>query len=79
MSARQTLDHLHQLRQNAAASAALYKELFPQDSKLINLRAQFDQHLKAASGGGQSRLLALLAQVSAAVTATGGLVQISQV
>ncbi len=62
----------------AAASAALYKELFPQDSKLVNLRAQFDQHLNAASGGGQSRLLVLLAHVSAAVTATGGQVQISQ-
>lgn len=63
----------------AAASAALYKELFPQDSKLINLRAQVDQHLHASGGGGQTRLLGLLAQVSGAVAAEGGQVQISQV
>lgn len=63
----------------AAASAALYQELFPQDSKLVNLRAQFDQHLQAATGSGQTRLLGLLAQVSEALAAEGGQVQISQV
>ena len=63
----------------AAASAALYKELFPQDSKLVNLRAQFDQHLQAGAGSGQTRLLGLLAQVSGALAAEGGQVQISQV
>lgn len=63
----------------AVASAALYQELFPQDSKLVNLRAQFDQHLQAGAGGGQTRLLGLLAQVSGALTAEGGQVQISQV
>lgn len=63
----------------AAASAALYQELFPQDTKLVNLRAQFDQHLQAGSGTGQTRLLGLLAQVSAALTADGGRLQISQV
>ncbi|MDO9616717.1 MAG: type II secretion system protein GspL [Pseudomonas sp.] len=63
----------------AAASAALYKELFPQDSKLVNLRAQFDQHLQAGTGSGQARLLGLLAQVSGALAAEGGQVQISQV
>lgn len=61
----------------AAASAALYKELFPQDSKLVNLRAQLDQHLQASAGTGQNRLLGLLAQVSGAMV--GGQVQISQV
>jgi general secretion pathway protein L len=63
----------------AAASAALYKELFPQDSKLVNLRAQFDQHMQAGAGSGQTRLLGLLAQVSGALAAEGGQVQISQV
>ncbi len=69
----------HQANEYAAASAALYQELFPQDSKLVNLRAQFDQHLQASSGSGQNRLLGLLAQVSGAVAAEGGQVQISQV
>lgn len=68
-----------QADQYASASAALYKELFPQDSKLINLRAQFDQHLQAGAGGGQTRLLGLLAQVSGALAAEGRQVQISQV
>lgn len=63
----------------ATDSAALYKELFPQDRKLVNLRAQFDQHLLASAGGGQTRLLGLLAQVSGALAAGGGQVQISQV
>ncbi|WP_339082428.1 type II secretion system protein GspL [Pseudomonas sp. TMP9] len=69
----------HQANEYAAASAALYQKLFPQDSKLVNLRAQFDQHLQTSSGSGQSRLLGLLAQVSGAVAAEGGYVQISQV
>lgn len=63
----------------AAASAALYQELFPQDSKLVNLRAQFDQHLNAGAPSGQTRLLGLLAQVSEALVAEGARVQVSQV
>ena len=62
----------------AASSEALYRELFPQDSKLINLRAQFDQHL-AQSTGGDSPVLGLLAEVAAALQADGGaLVQVNQ-
>ena len=34
----------------ASASEALYRELFPDDNKLINLRAQFDQHLSEGFG-----------------------------
>src|SRR5690606_6416349 len=41
----------------AEASRELYRELFPGDSKLINLRAQFDQHLAESEGGGQQQLL----------------------
>lgn len=62
----------------AAASAALYRELFPQDSKLVNLRVQFDQHLSAGAGSGQAHLLGMLAQVSQALGA-GAQVQIRQV
>jgi general secretion pathway protein L len=72
--------HLQRQAENyAATSAAFYQELFPQDSKLVNLRAQFDQHLQGSAGSGQNRLLGLLAQVSGALTADGGQVQISQV
>lgn len=52
------------------SSEALYRELFPQDAKLINLRAQFDQHL-AQSSGGDSPLLELLAEVADALHAGG--------
>lgn len=54
----------------AASSEALYRELFPQDSKLINLRAQLDQHLAQSSTAG-SALLGLLGEVSAALYAEG--------
>lgn len=71
-----------QLRQAAQAyetdSAALYRELFPQDSKLINLRAQFDQHLANGTASGHGRLLATLGQASAALLAEGGQVQVQQ-
>ncbi|MCO2379831.1 type II secretion system protein GspL [Pseudomonas aeruginosa] len=54
----------------AAQSAELYRQLFPEDRKLINLRAQFDQHLAdSASSGGEGQLLGLLGQ---AATVIGG-------
>lgn len=63
----------------AQASAELYRELFPQDSKLINLRAQLDQHLVDASAGGDSQLLGLLGDVAQALRAEVALpVQINQ-
>lgn len=62
----------------AASSEALYRQLFPQDNKLINLRAQFDQHL-AQSSGSDSPLLGLLAEVAAALQADGAAqVQVNQ-
>lgn len=62
----------------AASSEALYRELFPQDNKLINLRAQFDQHL-AQSAGRDSPVLGLLAEVAAALHAEGApQVQVNQ-
>ncbi|MCU1716030.1 type II secretion system protein GspL [Pseudomonas sp. 5P_3.1_Bac2] len=67
-----------QADQYAAASAALYQELFPQDTKLINLRAQFEQHLRETGGSAQSPLLSLLAQVSQVMQTKGVRVQINQ-
>lgn len=71
-----------QLRQAAHAyeadSAALYRELFPADSKLINLRAQFDQHLASGTGAGHGRLLATLGQATPALLADGGQVRVQQ-
>ncbi|MDH1261648.1 type II secretion system protein GspL [Pseudomonas sp. GD03944] len=62
----------------AASSAALYRELFPEDTKLVNLRAQLDQHLSAGVGEGQGRLLGLLGQVSQAMQVDGSQVQVQQ-
>lgn len=36
----------------AEASRQLYSELFPEDLRIVNLRAQFDAHLAQAGGGG---------------------------
>jgi len=64
----------------ASASTELYRDLFPEDSKLVNLRAQFDQHLKVGAGSEQSSLLGLLALVSGAMADEGeGFVRISLV
>ncbi|MGQ7958728.1 type II secretion system protein GspL [Pseudomonas sp. SP16.1] len=63
----------------AQASEALYRELFPQDSKLINLRAQLDQHLADAAGSGDSPLLAQLGEVARALQSGGAAqVQVNQ-
>lgn len=62
----------------AAANEALYRELFPQDSKLINLRAQFDQHLASGAATGQGRLLGLLDQAADALLAEGAQVRVQQ-
>ncbi|QKE63711.1 type II secretion system protein GspL [Aquipseudomonas campi] len=62
----------------ASASEALYRELFPDDNKLINLRAQFDQHLAEAEGSGQNLLLGLLDQAAQAINAEGAQVRVEQ-
>lgn len=54
-----------------AASEALYRELFPEDTRLVDIRAQFDQHLRQAVGGGEAQLLGLLGQVSQALLSEG--------
>lgn len=44
----------------AAASQALYKELFPADTRIVNLKAQFAEHLSAASNSHQGAFFVLL-------------------
>jgi len=60
------------------ASETLYRELFPNDTRLVNLRAQFDQHLASGAGTGNGKLLVLLDQASAALQAEGSAVQVQQ-
>ncbi|WP_369959570.1 type II secretion system protein GspL [Pseudomonas benzenivorans] len=62
----------------AEASEALYRELFPDDRKLVDLRAQLDQHLAEGGVSGQGRMLGLLAQVHRAMTAEGARVEVEQ-
>ncbi|UVE19084.1 type II secretion system protein GspL [Pseudomonas sp. LS44] len=62
----------------ATASASLYRELFPEDSKMVNLRRQFDQHLAEASGAGSGRLLGLLGKARDALLAEGAQVRVQQ-
>ncbi|WP_437881248.1 type II secretion system protein GspL [Pseudomonas sp. LRF_L74] len=62
----------------AASSEALYRELFPDDARLINLRAQFDQHLSEAQGSAGNRLLGLLDQAATAISAEGVQVRVEQ-
>lgn len=49
-----------------AASVALYKELFPEDHRIVNLKAQFDEHLRQGdrSEGG---FISILGQASSAI------------
>ncbi len=50
----------------ADASLALYRELFPEDIRIVNMRAQFDDHLARGSGG-QAGFLRLLDHAAAAL------------
>lgn len=51
----------------AAASRALYQELFPQDKRIVNLRAQFAEHLAQGAGATSGRFLQLLEPVAGAL------------
>ncbi|RJG13774.1 type II secretion system protein GspL [Pseudomonas cavernicola] len=68
----------HESEAYAASNVALYRELFPEDNKLVNLRTQFDQHLAEGAAGGQSRLLNLLGQATGALIAEGAQVRVQQ-
>lgn len=48
-----------QSQQFHAASLASYRELFPEDSRIVNLRAQFDDHLQQGSFQGSALLMLL--------------------
>lgn len=50
----------------AEASRALYTELFPEDQRIVNLRAQFDAHIGQSSGG-SSGFMRLLDEVALAL------------
>lgn len=58
----------------AAQSRALYQELFPADTRIVNLKAQFAEHLNAAASNGQGAFFGLLEQ---AVTALSEAPQLS--
>jgi general secretion pathway protein L len=60
----------------AEASRALYSELFPEDQRIVNLRAQFDDHIGQRAGG-SSGFMRLLDEVAQAM-AEGVPVSISQ-
>lgn len=53
------------------ANEAIYKGLFPQEQRIVNLKAQFDQHLQ--QGASASRFSDLLGSVAAAMPADGAL------
>ncbi len=62
----------------AAANVELYRELFPQDTKLVNLRHQLDEHLNQGAASGRNHLLGLMDLASTAVQIDGGLVRVRQ-
>lgn len=55
-----------QAERYAEASRALYSELFPEDQRIVNLRAQFDAHIGQRSGGA-SGFMRLLDEVALAL------------
>lgn len=48
----------------SAESQALYRELFPEDTRIVNLRAQFAEHLAQGAASGSGQFLHLLDQVA---------------
>ena len=62
---------------HAAASEQLYRQLFPEDLRLVNLRHQFDQHL-ARGRADDTGLLALLGRAGVALAAEGRQVRVQQ-
>lgn len=55
-----------QAERYAEASRALYSELFPEDRRIVNLRAQFDAHI-GQSNGGSAGFMRLLDEVAMAL------------
>lgn len=52
----QGLYYAHQADELEQASVALYKELFPSDKRIINIRAQLAEHLRAGTQSSQAFL-----------------------
>lgn len=48
----------------ASASSVLYHELFPEDRRIVNLKAQFDEHLTRRDANARSHFIDLMAQVA---------------
>lgn len=65
-----------QAERYAQSSRALYSELFPEDRRIVNLRAQFDEHIGQRAGG-PSGFMRLLDEVALAMT-EGVAVTVSQ-
>lgn len=65
-----------QAERYAQSSRALYSELFPEDRRIVNLRAQFDEHIGQRAGG-PSGFMRLLDKVALAMT-EGVAVTVSQ-
>lgn len=55
-----------QAERYAQASRALYTELFPEDTRIVNLRAQFDEHI-SGSAGASAEFMRLLDEVALAL------------
>lgn len=55
----------------AASSQALYRQLFPEDTRIVNLRAQFDQRLRMGNAP-SADFLRLLDQAAGAVASQPG-------
>lgn len=55
-----------QAERYAEASRALYTELFPEDRRIVNLRAQFDEHI-GQSAGASAEFMRLLNEVALAL------------
>lgn len=56
----------NQAEHYAEASRALYTELFPEDQRIVNLRAQFDEHI-GQSAGPSAEFMRLLNEVALAL------------
>lgn len=56
-----------QAERYAQASRALYTELFPEDQRIVNLRAQFDDHI-GQSAGASAEFMRLLDEVAMALS-----------
>ena len=74
----QALYYERQADHFAQSSVDLYKKLFPEDRRIINLKAQFAEHLKATSqsSGG---FISLMETASAAMAQDKGSVSVAQI